>query len=240
MKTKLTYLDDPYIKEMTAQILDVIQEKEGVWKLILDQTVFYPMGGGQPTDQGTIQFPDGSKGEVYQVMLKDGEVYHYVKTTISPTPGMEVKGTIDWERRYKNMRVHSAGHVIDFSLYLLGYSPELLQPMKGDHGKKPFILYQGVIEKNFKDELQQKTNELIANAMNFSWKFDLLENIEKDALYLQPGLPKNKPLRALKLEGVGIVADGGTIVASTKEVGTINITEIEIAEGNTYIKYLVV
>ncbi len=80
------------------------------------------MGGGQPTDQGQIIFSDGSIAEVYQVLLKDGEINHYVKTTSQLILGSEIRGIIDWERRYKNMRVHSAGHVIDFSMYLLGYS----------------------------------------------------------------------------------------------------------------------
>ncbi len=225
---------------MKALIIDVTQEKEGVWRLILDETIFYPMGGGQPTDQGKMIFPDGSQGEVYQVLVKDGEITHYVKTSIHAAPGMEVNGTIDWERRYRNMRVHSAGHVIDFSMYLLGYSPIPLHPKKGDHGKKPFVLYQGVIGKDIKEELQKKSDELIAKSMNFSWNFDLLENLENEAIYLQPGLPQNKPLRALKLDGVGLVADGGTIVASTQEVGKISITDIEIADGNTCIKYQVI
>ncbi len=222
---------------MRARIITATEEKEGVWKLILDETIFYPMGGGQPTDQGYFIFPDGSQGEVYQVLLKDGEINHYVKTTSQPVPGTEIRGNIDWERRYKNMRVHSAGHVIDFSMYLLGYSPAPLYPLKGDHGKKPFILYQGVVEKEIKEALQKQSNALIANAHKFSWKFDLPENIEAEALYLQPGLPKNKPLRALKLDGVGVVADGGTIVASTSEVGNLLITEIEVADGNTCVKY---
>lgn len=240
MKTTPIYLDDPYVKEMKAKIIDTVQEKEGIWRLILDETIFYPMGGGQPTDQGQIIFSDGSQAEVYQVLLKDGEINHYVKTSSRPVLGAEIRGIIDWERRYKNMRVHSAGHVIDFSMYLLGYSPNPLHPLKGDHGKKPFVLYQGSIEKEIKNELQKKSNELIAKDFNFSWNFDLLENIEKEAIYLQPGLPKNKPLRALRLDGVGVVADGGTIVASTKEVGNVLITDIEVDDGNTCIKYQVV
>lgn len=239
MKTKPIYLDDPYLKEMTARIIDAAQEKEGVWRLILDETVFYPMGGGQPTDQGKLLFPDGSYGEVYQVLLKDGEITHYVKMSFTPTLGIEVKGSIDWERRYRNMQVHSAGHIIDFSMNLLGYSPNPLHPLKGDHGKKPFILYQGALGRDIKEDLQHKTNELIAQGLKFSWKFDLQENIEKEAIYLQPGLPKNKPLRALKLEGIGLVADGGTIVASTSEVGKISIIDIEVGDGNTCIKYQV-
>jgi hypothetical protein len=57
---------------------------------------------------------------------------------------------------------------------------------------------------------------------------------------LQPGLPKNKPLRALKLDGVGVVVDEGTIVATTQEVGNVTITGVEVAEGNTCIKYQVI
>jgi len=239
MKTKPIYLDDPYKIEMTAQIIDLIEEQTGIYRLILDQTIFYPMGGGQPTDQGKLFLPDGSTLEVYQVLLKDGEINHYVKTGNPPNQGIEVKGKIDWERRYKNMRVHSAGHVIDFSMFLLGYSPNPLHPMKGDHGKKPFIVYRGVLGKDIKEELQKKSDELIAKGMNFSWSFELLENIEKEAIYLQPGLPLNKPLRALRLEGVGVVADGGTIVGSTKEVQNSTITSIEVLDGNTIIRYQV-
>ena len=64
MKTKPLYLEDPYLKEVEATILDVIPDRAGVWRVILDQTVFYPMGGGQPTDQGLFVFSDGAKGEV--------------------------------------------------------------------------------------------------------------------------------------------------------------------------------
>lgn len=239
MKTKPVYLDDPYIKEIEATILEVLPEKEGVWKVILDRTIFYPMGGGQPTDQGTLVFADGTKAEVYQVMLKEGEIHHFIKMASAPAVGSKVKGAIDWERRFKNMRVHSAAHIIDFALFLLGYSPSILHPMKGDHGKKAFILYSGSVGKEFKQELQAKTDELIAKNLKFSWSFEQLEAIEKEALYLQPGLPKNKPLRALRLEGVGAVADGGTIIAQTKEVGKVLITSIDDDGKETRIHYQV-
>ena len=71
MKTKPTYLDDPYVKEMTAQVIDVIQEREGVWRLILDQTVFYPMGGGQPTDQGKFILWPFAKSFTFSKMCCD-------------------------------------------------------------------------------------------------------------------------------------------------------------------------
>jgi Ser-tRNA(Ala) deacylase AlaX len=172
-------------------------------------------------------------------MLKDGEINHYVKIASAPKPGEKVHGTIDWQRRHKNMKVHTAGHVIDFALYLLGYSPNPLYPNKGDHGKKPFVNFMGTVNKEIKQELQDKVNELIQKNIRFSWSFESLEDLEKEALYLQPGLPKNKPLRALRLEGVATVADGGTILGSTSEVGHITILAIEQDGTETYVRYQV-
>jgi Ser-tRNA(Ala) deacylase AlaX len=95
------------------------------------------------------------------------------------------------------------------------------------------------VGKDFKEELQNKVNELIQNDFKFSWSFEPLEILEKKAIYLQPGLPKNKPLRALHLEGVGTVADGGTIVVSTKEVGKVTVLSIEDNGQETCVRYQV-
>ncbi len=237
MKTTPLYLEDPYLKTLEATILEVTPESEGLYKIILDQTIFYPMGGGQPTDQGTLIFSDGTKAEVNQVRLVENEIVHFIKIAEAPTPGQAVTGNIDWERRHKNMRVHTGGHVIDFALFLLGYIPAILKPLKGDHGKKPFIVYEGTLGKDITNELQNKVNELLAADYKFSWCFKPLEKLEKEALYLQPGLPKNKPLRALTLEGVGTVADGGTILSSTKEAGKITVLSIETTNNETTIRY---
>ena len=236
MKTKAIYLDDSYQTEMDATVLEVLPENGGRFRLILDQTVFYPMGGGQPTDQGKLTSPSWS-ADVYQVMMKDGEIWHYVQTTIAPTVGLIIHGSINWDRRFKNMKMHSAGHIIDFALFLLGYSPKQLTPLKGDHGKKPFITYQGILGKDIKLELQEKTNELVSKNLAFSWLFQPIEALQKEAIYLQPGLPTNKPLRTLRLEGISAVADGGTQIKKTSEVGSILIATIEEKEGNTIISY---
>lgn len=239
MKTYPIYLENPYLKEMEATVVDVLPESTGIFKVLLNQTIFYPMGGGQPTDQGFLIFSDGSKGEVYQVLLKDGEIVHYVKATAAPLMGQKVSGYIDWVRRYKNMKVHSGGHLIDFAMYLLGYTPSLLRPCKGDHGKKPFVVYSGVVDKDIKERLQAAVDDLIAKDLPFSWSFASLETLEKEAIYLQPGLPQNKPLRALRLHGIGVVADGGTIVSSTREVGKVSLVTVETNDKETLVRYLV-
>lgn len=236
MKTHPIYLEDSYAKEVDSQILEVQPEGNNRWRIILEKTVFYPMGGGQPTDQGTLKSAEW-EGKVYQVMVKDGEIWHYVESTEAPTVGTTIHGVINWDRRFQNMRVHSAGHVVDFAMFLLGYSPNQLKPVKGDHGKKPSIVYGGVVGKDIAQELEQKANELVTNGVEFLCEFVPLAELEKDAIYLQPGLPTNKPLRKLTLVDVGSVADGGTQVRNTSEVGKIAISSVIEQEGNTIVNY---
>jgi phenylalanyl-tRNA synthetase alpha chain len=231
-------MTNPYQKSMETKVVEIIKDSEDTFRVLLDKTVFYPMGGGQPTDQGFFELATGEKIEVFQVMVKDGEIWHYIHNN-SLSEGDLVKGEINWERRYKNMKVHSAGHVIDFGMYLLGYTPSKLSPQKGDHGKKPYIVYAGTTDRDIKMDVENKANELIEKGVNFSWEFKPLEVLEKEAIYLQPNLPVNKPLRVLTLEGVGSVADGGTIVENTSEVGKIVITNVSTEDGNTIIEYKV-
>lgn len=232
------YLNDAYLKEMEAVITEISKEidQQQRWMIVLDKTIFYPRGGGQSTDQG-ILFTDNWKGKVCQVLQKEGKTVHYVEGDQPPPIGTLLKGTLDWNRRYLNMRLHSAGHVVDFALYLLGYSPNPLMPFKGEHEKKPVIYYQGMVEEDFREALEKKANDLVAQNLVFSFRFADHQDLEREAIYLQPGLPKNKPLRLLTLEGVGSVADGGTQVHSTAEVGEISILPIEQKDGMTLIHY---
>ncbi len=232
------YLNDAYLKEMEAVILEIAKENDQQqrWLLVLDKTIFYPRGGGQSTDQGILS-SENWKGKVYQVLLKEGKIVHYVEGEQPPTIGTVIKGTLDWNRRYLNMRLHSAGHIVDFALYLLGYSPSTLMPFKGEHEKKPVIYYQGTVEEDFREALEKKSNDLVDQNLIFSCRFVKHEELEKEVIYLQPGLPKNKPLRLLTLQGIGSVADGGTQVHSTGEVDKISILPIEKKDGMTLIHY---
>lgn len=239
MDTKQLYLSDSYVKTMDAIILEVQPESAGKWRVVLNETVFYPMGGGQPTDQGVLKTVDW-QGKVYQCLNKEGSIIHYVEADSVPPPGTTVQGIIDWDRRYLSMRLHSAGHVIDFALYLLGYSPLQLLPLRADHGKKPVIWYQGEIAEDFRDTLQEKANELVQANLRFSTALVEFNALQEKTLYLQQNLPTHKPLRLLTLESVGSVADGGTQVARTAEVGSIEILPIEKKDGMTLIKYKVV
>lgn len=233
------HLSDAYIKEMEATIVDTTKETDKRWQIVLDKTIFYPRGGGQSTDQG-ILFTEAWRGKVSQALQKEDKIVHFVEGDQPPPIGTIVKGTLDWDRRYLHMRLHSAGHIVDFAIYLLGFSPALLMPLKGDHGKKPVICYQGILEQDFREDLERKANDLVNQNLSFSIRFVEYGELERKAIYLQPGLPKNKPLRLLTLEGVGSVADGGTQVHTTAEVGKISILPIEKKDGMTFIHYRIV
>lgn len=234
--TTALYLSDSYKKEMEATITEVFADGEKKWQVVLDQTVFYPMGGGQPTDQGTLK-SESWQGRVYQVLQKGEKIVHFVESTEAPTVGDTVKGSLDWERRFHHMRLHSAGHVVDFAMHLLGLTPVTLMPSKGDHGKKPVIYYEGHVDKDFREELEIKANEIVKEGLGLMTAMVSFEELEKNVLYLQPGLPTHKPLRMLTLANVGSVADGGTQVNNTSEVGVLSILPIERKEGYTLVKY---
>lgn len=236
MVTTPLYLQDSYLKETEAKILEVVKESDTKWQIVLDKTIFYPRGGGQSTDQGLL-LTSTWKGKVNQVLQKEDRIVHFVEGNEPPPVGTLVKAILDWDRRYLHMRLHSAGHVIDFALHLLGYSPTSLVPVKGEHGKKAVIYYQGSVEKDFKEELEKKIAELILQNLSFSTRFVGYEELEREAIYLQPGLPKNKPLRLLTLNGVGSVADGGTQVRNIAEVGKILILPLEKKDGMTLVHY---
>lgn len=232
METIPIYLTDPYATDMSTDVQEVLPEGNGRWRVRLTQTVFYPMGGGQPTDQGRLEW-DGGSAKVYQVMLKEGDIWHYLETPTPPTVATSVCGEIDWARRLQNMRVHTAGHLIDYALYRLGYVPAPLAPTKADHGKKAFVQYAGVLSPTLDAAtLEAETNRLIAENLQFSWEFVSLPQLEAEAIYLQPGLPTGKPLRKLSLQGLGAVADGGTILRHTGEVGAVKVSRIEERDGS--------
>jgi len=250
MRTDPIYLTDTYQQSMTAHVLEVRPEPGKRWRVLLDSTVFYPLGGGQPTDQGELRWTTEANGSspfqarVYQVLTKDGEIWHYLEPFGPDTKALEVdqqvEGVIDWQRRYQNMRVHSAGHLLDFSLFRLGIVPDILRPIKGDHSKKPFVLYQGTLVNSLDltpARLEEAIDQLEEEERELTWEFVSLEQLQEDAIYIQPGLPTNKPLRKLTLAGIGSVADGGTQVRNTREVGKVTVISIEENEGQVKVAY---
>ena len=108
-KTKKLYYEDVYKKEFTATVLECRQGKKG-YEIILDETAFYPEGGGQPSDTGILKTDDGKEIQVKDVQEKDGELLHY--TDIPVEICCTVRGRIDWDRRFDLMQQHSGEHIV--------------------------------------------------------------------------------------------------------------------------------
>lgn len=232
--TDLEYLTDSYKKECDARVVSV--NKHGsVWELVLDKTVFYPLGGGQPSDKGIIKGADGI-AHVKHVRMHNDTVIHECSLEGEIIVGGKVTCTIDWTRRYQHMRVHSAGHIVHEAVMLT--MPTLL-PVKGEHGDDPYIEYHGTIPLDKKQDIQYETNRIIQKNLSLKTEFVTLEELEKRSSFIPAHLPKHKPLRILQIDGFHPIPDGGTQVALSGEVGTVLISSVEQLEDSVRVHYTV-
>ncbi len=228
MQTKQAYYDDQYKKEIKAKILSV-ETNVSVANVVLDQTVFYPEGGGQPSDQGIIK-GKGGELQVQQVLIKDGEIVHIGKITGKLEKGETVTCKLDWNRRYKNMRVHTAGHIVNDAVMSL--FPDLT-PVDAEHGSKSFIKYEGSIDQISTPLIKEKANEIISGDLPVKTEFVSLEELKKRATWLPANLPKNKPLRIMQIGGYSVIPDGGTQLKRTGEV--LGISEVNLTREDKYV-----
>lgn len=228
MQTKQIYYEDQYKTEIKANIIS-IENNVSMANIVLDQTIFYPEGGGQPSDQGIIEGKNG-KLEVQQVIIKDGEILHIGKLTGKLDKDDAVECSIDWNRRYKNMRVHSAGHIINDATMTL--FPDLI-PVEGEHGKKTYIKYEGELDQISSSLIKEKANEIISDDLPIKTEFVTLEELKKRATWVPEHLPKNKPLRIMQIGKFSVIPDGGTQIRNTDEV--LGISEVNIVKEDKYV-----
>ncbi len=219
--TELIYLSDSYKKELTAKIV-AVSKKGKHWEITLDRTIFYPQGGGQPSDKGTIVGPKGL-AKVTHVRLVEDVAIHECTLTGELASGDEVTTTIDWDTRFHNMRVHSAGHIIHEAVKLVDPN---ITPLKGEHGDKPYIEYIGSLTIDKKFAIEKEANQIVSKNATLVCEFVSLDELMKRAAWVPAHLPKNKPLRILTVGDFAPIPDGGTQVHSASEVGPIIISEV--------------
>jgi Ser-tRNA(Ala) deacylase AlaX len=212
--TKLLYLTDSYLKTCKSRVLSV---KDGT-SVELDQTVFYPRGGGQVSDKGTIVC-GGVTYEVNEVVKEEGKVYHKLSVP-GLKEGDEVDCLIDWERRYRLMRMHTAGHVLASIMYKK--QGILITGNNLDVEKSRFDFSLENFDKSAFQSLVDITNEQIARNLPVEVSFLPREEALKieGAVKLAVALPPDvKELRMVKIGDVDYQADGGTHVKNTSEIG---------------------
>ena len=223
-QTNLLYLQDSYLKEITAQLLS-IETKGNQTVITLDQTIFYPQGGGQLSDKGQIISPNG-KLNITQISYNSGLPLHTGKLEGNLNKGDQVKLQLDWDNRYLNMQRHTAGHLLDEAvkeLYPDNYGIE------GQHGisKQYFIKFKNQIQPEELKKIQSKLDEIINNNEPITTKMADKQQIETEGIRLPFKLPENKPLRLLQIGNRQPVPDGGTQLKSTGEAWPIQLTEIK-------------
>tara|TARA_B100001029_G_scaffold119974_1_gene99578 strand:+ start:125 stop:829 length:705 start_codon:yes stop_codon:yes gene_type:complete len=210
---------DSYLKQCKSKVNEVND-----YGVILDQTVFYPGGGGQPSDKGILKI-DNNEFVVKNLKKFDGQIIHVIEGT-KPDVGLEVDSIIDWDHRYKLMRTHTALHILcgviwrDYGASVTGGD------MKPLYGRMDFELDQMSV--NFSKEVEEKINKEIKLSRNIK-----VYELPRDEAFQIPDLIRTKinllpkginEIRIVDIEGLDLQADGGTHVHNTSEVGYIKMT----------------
>ncbi|KAG6496425.1 alanine--tRNA ligase-like [Zingiber officinale] len=247
--TKLAYFDDMWAVEAAAVLLAQLQTEDGRIALILDSTIFYPQGGGQPADTGFISGPaSGVKFVVEDVRLKDGLVYHYgflegpqSDCAVVPKLGDELNLHVDPQRRDLNSRLHSAGHLLDVCMHKVGLSH--LEPGKCYHfPDSPFVEYKGLIPQDLlqvkQKELETETNALILTGGKISASILSYDEASNCCGGVLPSyIAKDSSPRIVKLGDHPGCPCGGTHVEDIANIRSMKITQIRTKKGSTRVSY---
>ena len=222
--TDKIYSTDAYAKTVISTVLDVDSD-DG--RVLLDKTVFYPGGGGQPHDLGVLSLGD----DVFDVTRVDSDgddVWHWLEGGLPPA-GSIVHGIVDWDRRYRLMRTHTAMHALCGVIWNRFQSPVTGGNMRPGEGRLDFELPQWQPE--FKLEVERELVAQLGRTLPITVEFLDRETADQDpslirtkVSLLPPGLTT---VRVIDIVGLDRQADGGTHVASTSEVGSIRIGKVE-------------
>ena len=221
MTAKL-YYDDLYAREFDAEVLSQ-EEHDGKFHVILDKTLFYPSGGGQPCDLGTL-----NGVEVLDVHEKGHEIEHVI---FSRLEGSHVHGVIDWERRFELMQQHLGEHLLAGCLWRLHEVHTARMRIEGDNVSidtaKPIAL-DAILE------AERAANEAVWADLPVEVIYPPMDEVKALARKLPPENAE-LPIRIVKVEGVDYVPCCGVHVSSTGQVGLIKVTSVENHKGGSRI-----
>ncbi|QJP13110.1 alanyl-tRNA editing protein [Starkeya sp. ORNL1] len=223
MATSLLFRDDAYLRE-TPAVVTALTPEGGV---IVDRTVFYATAGGQPGDKGTLVRGNGSEIAIATATYgpDKSDVIHVPAAGVElPEIGEAVTLRLDWEPRYKRMRMHTALHLLSVALPY----PVTGGSIGDEDSRLDFDIPDAGLDK---DAITARLAEMIATnaAVTESW-------ISDDELLANPGLVKTmsvKPpmgsgrVRLVKIDGLDLQPCGGTHVRNVREIGAVQVTKIE-------------
>ena len=216
--TDILCYNDSYLQDFEAIVTDVVGTG-----IVLDKTVFYPGGGGQPCDTGTIKW-DGGSTEISKVSRVDGKLVHKVEDSM-PDVGESITGVIDWDKRYQLMRTHTALHILcgvvwrDYAAQVTGGNMTPLQ------ARMDFELSE--MSSGFASEIENLVNQEVQAERDIK-----VFNLSREEAFKIPDLIRMKinklpdsisEVRIVDISGLDVQADGGTHVHNTREVGNIRV-----------------
>jgi len=222
MTTQFIGYVDAYQKNFKAHVVAVNESERAV---ALDQTAFYPGGGGQPCDLGKLTWADKPHA-VIKVAKQDDLIWHWLEEQL-PLVGEEVQGEIDWERRYQLMRTHTAMHALcgvvwrDYGASVTGGN---MEPLQGRMDFEFETMHRDLVE-----VIEARVNQEIAAAHSVRSRF-----LSREEAFRIPDLIRTKinllpqgitEVRIVEIEGLDLQADGGTHVANTREVGKVKVVD---------------
>lgn len=212
------YLTEPYAREFETTVTRRLDDR-----VVLEETLFYPEGGGQPHDEGTLTF-DGETSAVVDVETKDG-IFHTLEGPV-PSAGTTVTGHLDWDRRYAHMRYHTAQHLLSAVLLDAFDARTTGNQLYADYARID-CKYDRFSDEDL-DAIETAVNEHVAAARPVTW-FSMERSAAESTLDPQRTrlhlLPDNiTEVRIVEIEGLDRTACAGTHVQNTEAVGRFSIT----------------
>ena len=222
--TELLYQTESYLQEFDAKVVSVLEDERAV---VLDRTAFYPGGGGQPCDYGLLTIRNVTY-PVEKVKKQGDDVLHFIGGIEAlPSIGSTSHGTLDWARRYKLMRTHTALHILcgtifrDYGALVTGGN---MEPLKG-HLDFEFATMRGELVREIEaatNKEAQAGREVRVNILPREEAFQIPDLIRTKINLLPEGITH---VRTIEIVGLDLQADGGTHVHNTSEVGKIRVAD---------------
>ena len=218
--TEKLYQDDAYLRQFKARVLQAEGEE-----VLLDRTAFYPGGGGQPSDRGTLR-QGGTAWPVVGLRGSPQGIWHRLEGA-PPALGSEVEGELDWDRRHRLMRTHTAMHILcgvvwrDYGAQVTGGN---MEPLRGRMDFEfPRLTQDLVKEIETKIRLEVEADRPVqTRILPRAEAFQIPDLIRTKVNLLPPDLQQ---VRVVEIVGLDLQADGGTHVAATGEVGQVRIVD---------------
>ena len=222
--TKKLYWEQPYSSDFTGNVVSI----EGP-KVVLDQTLFYPRGGGVTSDTGLLQ-----STRVLETTKDDDRIIHTLESPPSFATGETVTGRIDWERRHRRMRMHTAGHLLSALFYSGAKCLITGNQIDVDRSRMDFNLEE--FDRSQIEGFVTEANSLIrkdALVKTYFLKREEALKVPELVKLAQAAPPAEAQLRIVEIEGIDRQADGGLHVAHLNEIGHIRLLKLE-NKGKTH------